>query len=209
MNIVVYGATGNAGGAIVKELISRGHNTTGVARHVDSLKQTQGVIAKTDDLSTVDAIAEIIKGADAVVSAYNPPSDNANALNGVTRREIEAVKKSGQQRLLVVGGCGLLEVAPGMTLIKSGKMPVEYMPLALAHESALHELKESDINWTYLSCALYFVPGERTGKFRLGASELVADANGDSRISFADYAIAMVDEIEQPTHERRSFSIGY
>jgi len=209
MNVVVYGATGNTGSEIVKELLARGHKVTGVARNVDSLKGQPGVITKTDDLSNVDAIAAIIKGADVVVSAYQPPADNTDALVDVTKRQIEAVKKAGVPRLLVVGGAGLLEVAPGVTLIKSGHLPAEYMPIAMSHEKALGVLRASDIKWTYLSPAAYFVPGERTGKFRLGTKELITDAKGDSRISFADYAIALVDEIEKPAHEWSLFSVGY
>lgn len=208
MNVVVYGATGNSGSEIVKELVARGHKVTGVARKVDSLKDKPGVTAKADDLSNVDAIAAIIKGADVVVTAYQPPADNTDALVDVTKREIEAVKKVGG-RLVVVGGAGLLEVAPGTTLIKSGYLPAEYLPIATAHENALEVLKKSDIDWTYLSPAAYFVPGERTGKFRLGTKELVSDAKGDSKISFADYAIALVDEIEKPAHRKASFSVGY
>jgi putative NADH-flavin reductase len=128
----------------------------------------------------------------------------------VSKRQIEAVKKAGgKARLIVVGGAGLLEVAPGVTLIKSGHLPAEYMAIALSHERTLGALRGSDINWTYLSPAAYFVQGERTGKFRLGTKELVADAKGESRISFQDYAIALVDEIEKPKHERASFSVGY
>jgi uncharacterized protein len=209
MNIVVYGATGNAGSEIVKELVRRGHKVTGVARNVDPLKGKPGVTPKTDDLSNVDGIVAIIKGADVVVTAYQPPTDNTDALVDVTKREIEAVKKAGVPRLLVVGGAGLLEVAPGVTLIKSGYLPAEYMPIAVSHERALGVLRSSDINWTYLSPGAFFVPGERTGKFRLGTKELIADAKGDSRISYADYAIALVNEIEKPAHERGSFSVGY
>jgi uncharacterized protein len=165
---------------------------------------------KADDLSNPDAIAAIIKGADAVVSAYAPPADKTDALLDVTRRQIEAVKKAGGgTRLLVVGGAGLLEVAPGVTLIQSGHLPAEYLPIATSHEKALGILRTSNINWTYLSPAAFFVPGERTGKFRLGTKELIADAKGESKISFADYAIALVDEIEKPAHERGSFSVGY
>ncbi len=209
MNVVVYGATGNSGGEIVKELLRRGHKVTGVARKTDSLQGQQGLTATTDDLSNVDATAAIIKGADVVVSAYAPPADNTDVLVDVTKREIEAVKKAGRPRLLVVGGAGLLEVAPGVTLIKSGHLPAEYLPIATSHEKALGVLRASDINWTYLSPAAFFVPGERTGKFRLGTKELIADAKGESKISFADYAIALVDEIEKPAHERASFSVGY
>jgi len=209
MNVVVYGATGNSGSEIVKELLRRGHKVTGVARNVDSLKSQPEVTAKTDDLSNVDAIAAIVKGADAVVSAYQPPADNTDALVDVTKRQVEAVKKAGGPRLLVVGGAGLLEVAPGVTLIQSGHLPEEYMPIAVSHERAAQVLKNSDINWTYLAPGAFFVPGERTGKFRLGTKELVTDAKGESKISFADYAIALVDEIEKPKHERQLFSIGY
>jgi hypothetical protein len=209
MKVVVYGATGNAGKEIVKELLARGHQVTGVARKVDSLKAIPGITAQTDDLSKVDAIASIIKGADAVVTAYQPPPDNPDALVDVTRREIEAVKKAGNPRLLVVGGAGLLEVAPGVTLIKSGHLPPQYLPIATAHENALAALRASNINWTYLSPAAFFIPGERTGKLRLGTKELIADPKGESKISFADYAIALVNEIEKPQHERSSFSVGY
>jgi putative NADH-flavin reductase len=209
MNVVVYGATGNSGSEIVKELLRRGHKVTAVARKAGSLKAADGLTVKTDDLSNVDAIAGIIKGADAVVSAYAPPMEDTDALLGVTEREIAAVKKAGSARLLVVGGAGLLEVAPGVTLIKSGHLPVEYLPIATSHEKALAVLRKSDINWTYLSPGAYFVPGERTGKFRLGTKELIADAKGESKITFADYAIALVNEIEKPTHELASFSVGY
>ena len=209
MNIVVYGATGNAGSRIVKELVARGHKVTGVARKVDSLKGQPGVIAKSDDLSNVDAIAAVINGADAVVTAYQPPADNTDALIDVTKREIAAVKKAGVPRLLMVGGAGLLEVAPGVTLIKSGHLPAQWIPIATSHEKALDVLRASDINWTYLSPAAFFEPGERTGKFRLGAKDLISNAKGESRISMEDYAIAMADEIEKSQHERASFSVGW
>jgi uncharacterized protein len=210
MRIVVYGATGNSGREIVKELLARGHEVVAVARKVDAVPAQHGLTPKGDDLSNVDKIAGIIDGADVVVSAYAPPPDNTEALLDVTNRQIEAVKKvGGKPRLIVVGGAGLLEVAPGVTLIKSGYLPAEYLPIATAHERALEMLRGSDINWTYLSPAAFFVSEERTGKFRLGTKELVSDAKGESRISFADYAIALVDEIEKAKHERGSFSVAY
>ena len=209
MNVVVYGATGNSGSEIVKELVKRGHKVTGVARNVDKLKDVAGVEAKADDLSNADAVAAIIKGADVVVSAYQPPPDNTDKLIDVTKLQIEAVKKAGGPRLVVVGGAGQLEVAPGVTLIKSGYLPAEYLPIAISHEKAAEVLKGSDINWTYIAPAAYFVPGERTGKYRTGTNNLVSDEKGESKISFADYAIALVDEIEKPKHERQLFSVGY
>jgi putative NADH-flavin reductase len=207
MKVVLYGATGNSGQRILQELTSRGHQVTGVARNPTKLPST--VTAVNDDLSDVDTIASIIGGADVVVSAYAPPQDNTDALLGVTEREIAAVKKSGTARLIVVGGAGLLEVVPGVTLIASGYLPEAYHPIAKSHEKALGLLKASDINWTYFSPAGYFVPGERTGKFRLGTTNLIANEKGESRISFEDYAVALVDEIEKPKHERGQLSIGY
>lgn len=209
MNVVVYGATGNSGSEIVKELLARGHNVTGVARNVEKLKDQPAVTAKTDDLTNADAVAAIIKGADVVVSAYQPPADNTDKLIEVTKLQIEAVKKAGGPKLVVVGGAGQLEVAPGVTLIKSGYLPAEYMPIAVSHEKAAEVLKASDINWTYIAPAAYFVPGERTGKYRTGTNNLVSDEKGESKISFADYAIALVDEIEKAKHERALFSVGY
>ena len=207
MNVGLYGATGNAGARILKELISRGHRVTAVARDISKLPST--VTAKQDDLSNVDTIASIIQGADVVVSAYGPPQDKTDALLGVTERQIAAVKKAGNIRLVVVGGAGSLEVAPGVTLLASGHLPAQWIPIAASHDRALKMLQASDINWTYLSPAAFFEPGERTGKFRLGTNQLITDSKGDSRISLEDYAIALVDELERPAHERARFTIGY
>jgi putative NADH-flavin reductase len=207
MNVVLYGATGHAGGRILKELRERGHKVTAAARNLSNLPP--GVHGKQDDLSNVDKIAGIIAGADAVVSAYGPPQNDTDQLIGVTERQIKAVKKAGKIRLIVVGGAASLEVAPGMSLLTSGHLPAEWVPIATSHEKALRLLEASDINWTYFSPAAYFEPGERTGKFRLGTRNLVADEKGQSRISMEDYAIALVDELEKPAHERAQFTIGY
>jgi putative NADH-flavin reductase len=207
MNVVVYGATGNSGSRILQELISRGHKVTAVARNTSKLPST--VTARQDDLSNVETIAAIIQGVDAVISAYAPPQDNTDALLGVTERQIAAVKRAGNIRLIIVGGAGSLEVAPGVTLLSSGHLPAPWIPIATSHENVLKMVQASDINWTYFSPAAFFEPGERTGKFRLGTDQLVADSKGQSRISLEDYAIALVDELEKPAHERARFTIGY
>ena len=207
MNVVLYGATGKSGRRILSELISRGHSVTAVARNPVDLPA--GVKIQRDDLSNVDKTASIITGADAVVSAYGPPQDDTDELIGVTTRQIEAVRKAGKPRLIVVGGAGSLEVAPGVSLLKSGHLPEAWMPIATSHEKALKLLEASDINWTYFSPAAFFEPGERTGKFRLGKRNLVSDEKGNSRISLEDYAIALVDELEKPAHQRQQFTVGY
>jgi putative NADH-flavin reductase len=207
MRVVLYGATGRAGSRILKELIAREHTVTGVTRHASKLPAW--VETKQDDLSNIDAIAATISGADAMVSAYAPPPEDTDQLVDVTARQIAAVKKVGKMRLIVVGGAASLAVAPGVTLLASGHLPAAWVPIATSHEKALELLQASDINWTYFSPAAFFEPGERTGKFRLGANELIADDKGESRVSMEDYAIALVDELERPVHERARFTIGY
>ncbi|SNT27992.1 hypothetical protein SAMN05421770_106283 [Granulicella rosea] len=207
MNVTLYGATGKTGQRILKELQARGHHVTAVAR--DPSKLPAGVPAKQDDLSDVDRIAATIAGADAVVSAYAPPADDTDQVLGVTERQIAAIAKAGHARLIVVGGAASLEVAPGVTLLASGHLPAPWVAIATSHSKVLDLLKTSSIDWTYFSPAAFFEPGERTGKFRLGKDQLVADAQGNSRISLEDYAIALVDELEKPQHRRERFTIGY
>ena len=207
MNVVLYGATGNAGSRILKELISRGHKVTAAVR--DLSKLPAGVEGKRDDLSNIDQIAATVRGADAVISAYSPPPDDTDQLVAVTEREIAAVKKAGTMRLLVVGGAASLEVAPGVSLLESGHVPEPWLAIAKSHDKAFKLLQSSDINWTYLSPAAYFEPGERTGKFRLGSNQLLPNDKGESRISMEDYAIALADELEKPAHLRARFTCGY
>ena len=216
MNVVLYAATGRAGRSILNELISRGHQVTAVARNPDKLPET--VKRVRDDLSSVDRIAEIIAGADAVVSAFGPPRDDprffsdlnyTDELVSVTERLIAAVRKVGVPRLIVVGGAGSLEFSPGVTVLKSGHWPAQLVPIATSHMKAFAALRASDINWTYFSPPILIEPGVRTGKFRLGGDSLITDEQGKSRVSFEDYAVALVDELEKPVHERSRFTIGY
>lgn len=210
MKVALYGATGKSGSRILKELISRGHKVIAIARNPSKVPQPDGsVLVRQDDLSDPQKIAAAVAGADAVVSAYAPPHDDSDAIVGVTQRQVEALKPGTKTRLVVVGGAGGLNVAPGVTLVDSGYLPEAYLPIARAHVRALDVLKASDSDWTYLAPAAYFEPGERTGKFRLGKDELIADEEQQSRISMEDYAIALVDELERPRHRRQRFSVGY
>jgi hypothetical protein len=209
MNVVLYGSTGKAGSRILMELVSRGHRVTAIARNPARLQGITGISTKKDDLSDTSKVAEAIEGADAVISAYGPPPDNTEEIVDVTQRLVEAVKQAGRPRLLVVGGAGGLNVAPGVSLLDSGYLPDAYKPIAKSHVRALNVLRASDIDWTYLAPAAYFEPGERTGKFRLGKDELIANEKQESRISMEDYAIALVNELEKPEHRQRRFSVGY
>ena len=209
MTIVLYGATGRAGRCILHELVRRGHQVKAVVRAPGALDPQENVAVTVDDLSDLKRTADTVRSADAVISAYAPPPNDTDRLVAVTKLFVEAVSRSQVPRFLMVGGAGSLEVAPGVTLIQSGHLPPEWMPIAQAHSNALEVLQSSAINWTSLSPAAFFDPGERTGHFRLGKDNLIADSQGNSRISMEDYAIAMVDEIEQPRHQRSRFSVGY
>ena len=209
MHIALYGATGNSGSRILAELLSRGHEVTAIARTPSKLTAKPGLTVVEGNVDSAEAIASNIKGADAVVSAYAPPADDTDQLLPVTEHFIQAVKQTGAPRLIIVGGAGSLEVAPGVTVIESGHLPAQWLAIAVSHAKVLDMIKKSDINWTYFSPAGFFVPGERTGKFRLGTNQLIANEQGDSRISLEDYAIALVDELESPRHERERFTIGY
>ena len=209
MKVALCGATGRVGSRILNELLSRGHHAIAIVRPPGTMQPREGVTIAVDDLTDADHIAATIHGADAFVSAYNPPPDDVEQLAPVTQRLVEATLRSGVPRFLMVGGAGTLEVAPGVTLLDSGHLPPEWQPIAAAHQHALDVLRNSSINWTYLCPAAYFAPGERTGHFRLGTDNLIADASGTSRISMEDYAIAVVDELEHPQHNRSRFSVGY
>lgn len=209
MHIVLYGATGHSGSRILTELLSRGHQVTAIARDPAKLTPQANLIIKQGNADSAAAIADDIKGADAVVSAYGPPADDTDQIIPVTQNFIEAVKQAHVPRFLYVGGASSLEVAPGVTLLASGHLPAEWQAIATSHSDALDLIKRSDINWTSFSPAAFFEPGQRTGKFRLGKDQLISDAQGNSKISMEDYAIALVDELEKPQHERQRFTIGY
>jgi hypothetical protein len=186
-------------------------------KNPDRLAPNDGLTVVAGDLSSVDGIAERIGGAQAVVSAYGPPADKTEELISVTKRLIAAVQKVSQQasspehapRLVVVGGASSLEVAAGMTLENAKDFPGALRPIAQAHGKALRLLRESSIDWTYLSPSAFFEPGPRTGKFRLGQDGLLTAADGKSWISMEDYAIALADELEQPQRRRQRFTVGY
>jgi putative NADH-flavin reductase len=209
LKVVLYGATGKAGSVILKELVDRGHVVIAAARTPEKVRKVKNVTAVQDDLSDPAKTASIVKAADAVVSAYGPPPDDTSQIIGAMDRLVKAIEETDGPRLIVVGGAGSLFVAPGVTLRASGHLPEEWIPIVDAHIEVLKNLKKSSIDWTYFSPAGFFEPGERTGKFRLGKDDLITDAQGNSRISFEDYAIALVDELENPQHHRERFTAGY
>lgn len=212
MKVALIGASGMVGSAIRDEALARGHQVTAIVRHPEKItvKNPLLVIKQGDVLE--GKVNELVRGNDAVVSAYNPgwsnpgiADDTIKAYNAI----IDGVKKAGL-RLLVVGGAGSLEASPGVQLIDTMQVPDLIRAAILALREVLYTLrKEAELDWTFLSPAANFVPGTRTGKFRLGKDQVVKDENGNSNISVQDYAVAMVDELEKPQHSRQRFTLAY
>ena len=215
-NVVLIGATGFVGSAVLNELLSRGHKVTAVVRNATKLPKNDTLTAVEEDVANVDALANIAKGKDAVISAYNPGWGNPD-IKRLTEENypkiVEAVKKSGVGRLLIVGGAGTLFVKPGLRVVDSGAIPAEIMDAvrSLGDFYLNYLTKEHDLDWVFFSPAGAFdEKGERTGKFRLGKDDLIIDpVTNSSHISVQDYAVAMVDELEKPAHHKERFTIGY
>ena len=203
MNVALIGASGRAGSCILKELSDRGHRVTAIARDPARIAALPGVTAVAADAQDPDALAGVLRGHDAVVSSIKFQMSDPRTL-------IAAVKASGVPRYLVVGGAGSLLDADGNRLVDTPAFPDAYKPEAQAGGEFLALLRaEPDLDWTFLSPAFIFADGERTGRFRLGGDTALKGEDGPSRISFADYAIALVDESETPKHPRQRFSIAY
>ena len=214
-NVLLIGATGFVGSAVLNELVSRGHKVTTVVRNIEKLAKNDLVNAVKEDVANVDAIAKLAEGKDAIISAYNPGWTNPDIATLITEnypKILEAAKKSGVERLLIVGGAGTLFCAPGLRVVDSGAIPEEIMggvrPLGDFYLNTL--MNENDIDWVFVSPAGVFdLEGKKTGNYRLGKDDLIVDAEGNSHISVQDYADAMVNELEKPAHHKERFTIGY
>ena len=213
MKIALIGATGFVGAAILQEALNRGHEVTAVVRNPERLQAHSKLHPQKGNVYNEDEVARLVAGHNAVISAFNPGWSNPDIYNEQvkgTRAIINGVKKAGITRLLFVGGAGSLEVRPGVQSVDLPGFPAEYKQGALATREALNMLRqETDLEWSFLSPSADLFPGQRTGTFRLGTDQLLKDANGDSRISVQDYAMAMIDEVEKPNHIRQRFTVGY
>lgn len=212
MNIVLIGASGYVGSAVLKEALARGHRVTAIVSNPARLAAQRSLEAVRADVLDATALAARLQGHDAVVSAFSGHAQQdvrGYYVQGM-RSIIAAAKQAGVPRLLVVGGAGSLEVAPGVQLVDTPEFPAQWKGTAEGARDALQLLRaEPELEWTMLSPAAHLEPGERTGRFRLGTDQLLVDAQGESRISLADYALAMIDELERPAHARRRFSVAY
>ena len=203
MKIAVIGASGHAGSRITAELARRGHQVTAIARNPGRITGHANVTPAKGDVMDQAGLARLVTGHDAAISSVHFLASDPAKL-------IAAAKESKVGRYLVVGGAGSLEVAPGVRLVTTPGFPVAYKAEAEAGAAFLDLLRaEKELNWTFLSPSALFVAGERTGKFRLGADQLLTAADGKSSISFEDFAVALADEVERPAHIRRRFTVGY
>ncbi|MFB4393280.1 MULTISPECIES: NAD(P)-dependent oxidoreductase [unclassified Pseudomonas] len=201
--IAIIGATGRAGRQLLEEALRRGHEVLAIARNPAALQGHPGVTVKALDVNDGAALQAVLGGTDAVLSAAQFATIEPQAI-------ITPVKRAGVGRLLVVGGAGSLLLPSGQRVIDSPDFPEEYKAEANGGVRFLEALRqENGLDWSFLSPSAEFFAGERTGQYRLGKDHLLIAEDGNSSISFADFAIAMLDELEQPAHSRQRFTVGY
>jgi putative NADH-flavin reductase len=213
MKVAIIGATGQIGAFIRDEALARGHYVTAIVRHPEKMTAQHAHLTVVEADILRDEVEELVKGHDAVISAYNPGWSNPDIYNEQIKgyeRIVTGVKKSGIRRLLVVGGAGSLEVAPGVQVLDTASFPEQVKKGVLATREVLYMLKEEqELEWTFLSPPASIKPGERTGDYRVGKDQLLKNEKGESRISTQDYAVAMLDELENPQHIRERFTVAY
>ena len=207
MKIALIGAPGFVGREILAEALDRGHDVTAIVTNPEKLPTRSTLTPARGDVADTEGLASLVAGHDVVISAFNPGKDETGTGTGSI---IAAAKRAGVGRLLVVGGAGTLELAPGRRLIDQPDFPAEWKGGALKTAAFLDQLRgERELDWVFLSPAAMLAPGERTGAYRTGGDQLMTDASGQSRISVQDYAAAMLDEAEHPRHSRARFSVAY
>jgi putative NADH-flavin reductase len=204
MKVAVLGAGGKGGSEITKELASRGHEVVAIGRNPEKIPTGPGITPTKGDASNADELAGLVEGVDAVISALHFDVPSSTLLG--------AVKKAGVDRLMVMGGAASLKNADGVRLFDSEGFPEFLKPIVKGGIDFLDDLrKETSTDWTFFSPAMTIFEGPRQGpgSFRTDTEQLVVGADGESKISYADYAIAMVDELEQHNHSRSRFTVGY
>ena len=214
MKIALIGATGFLGKSLTNELSNRKHEVTAISRTAqESDKDNSKYVAA--DVYNVEALAEVLKGHDAVISAFNPgwtnPNIYADFLKGAKAIQ-EAVKLSGVKRLITVGGAGSLYI-DGKQLVDGPDFPADIKPGATAAREYLDIIKEEkDLDWAFFSPAIEMHPGittGRTGKYRLGTDSPVFNEEGRSLLSGEDVAVVLADEVENPKHHQVRFTAAY
>ncbi|WP_406346175.1 NAD(P)-dependent oxidoreductase [Streptomyces sp. NBC_00648] len=235
MHIGVVGATGTIGSRVVTEALERGHHVRAFSRDATQAQRAErrdNLTWASVDVLDPQGIAGVLPGLDVLISAFQP-GNAARDFAETVRRSIadptvyataarallKGLESHPRTRLIVIGGAGSLEIAPGVVRADSDELlhttldqlglPREYAAAVRGHRDALDVLRLSNRLWTYFSPAEEIAPGERTGRFRVGGDQPVLDAEGRSRISVEDAAVALIDEAELPRFVQRRFTIGY
>jgi putative NADH-flavin reductase len=206
VKIIVFGANGRQGSRLVTEALDRGHQVTAAVRAEDRARNVDpraGVVV-SDALDSA-RVATVAVGHDAAVNATRERhADVARAL-------LEGLARAGVKRLVTVGGAASLEVGPGRRLLDTPEFPDEYKAEAKSGAESLDVYRAADgaVEWTYVSPGAVLEPGERTGRYRTGTDQLLVAEDGRSSISMEDFAIALLDELEQPRHLNQRFTAAY
>lgn len=207
MKIGIIGATGKAGSLIVKEASERGHEVTAIVRNAAKLTEEVAILEK----DVFDLKAEDLQVFDVVVNAFGAPAGQEHLHVDAGRVLIEVVQDAPDTRLIVVGGAGSLFVDEAQTvrLVETPEFPKEYFPTASNQGKNLEDLQNTKgIKWTFISPAAFFNPeGKRTGFYQKGKDDFIVNSKGDSYVSYADYAIAVLDEVESPQHINERFTL--
>ena len=203
MRIAVYGASGNVGREIVAEAVDRGHTVTAISR--SGADAGLAVTVRAGDLSDPADVAAVAADHDVLINAAGGSRTSPDEMAKWPQYTREFALAAGSTRQIYVGGAGSLLKEPGVRLVDTPEFGETYRAEALAGAAALDELRSlpADINWTYLSPAPLLLPGERTGTYNTGS-----DYPAGERISTADYAIAILDEVETPKHQRTRFTVA-
>src|SRR5271154_5978831 len=212
-SLVLIGSTGMIGQRILAEALSRGHSVTAVVRETSRTGEHRANLSyRTGDIFDPGTIAAAAVDHDVVVSAYSPGTGDPNLIVKATHSLIEALTRVEPIRLIAVSGAGSLEVKPGLQLVDTPDFPPMWKPVALAHREAIDVYRKAgfaEFDWTAVSPSAIIEPGTRTGKYRTATDQLIVDAKGNSRISAEDFAVAIVDEIENPKFDGKRFTVGY
>lgn len=212
MNISLFGASGMIGSRVLDEALRRGHTVTAIVRDPGKIGPRPGVTVIAGDATDAASVANTAAGTDVTISAYSPQSGPQDDLSKNSRALLEGLALARVDRVIVVGGAGSLEVAPGKLLVNEPTFPTMYKARSVAQLAALDVFRESSgtpVTWTVISPAALIEPGERTGVFRVDGDRLQFDANGVSKISAEDFAIAILDEAENPRARNRRISVAY
>ena len=211
MKLFLFGVTGNAGQAILQEALSRGHVVTAAARQTGFFHPVGKASVVTADVLDAATLKDSIKGHDAVVVAISGRKSGHDTVARAATNLLATMPEAGVSRLLWVGGAGSLEVAPGLRLVDTPQFPAIYKEEALGQAAALQTLRagKTSVNWTYVSPPAMIGVGGRTGKYRLGGDQLLVDGSGVSTITWIDYAVAVVDELEKNAHPQARITVAY